>query len=69
MVVPSAFCCGLFFSTGGAFGSFFGLGAGLNFGPQWSINLDWQRFKDVGDEDDTGEADIDRLSLGVIFRL
>lgn len=48
---------------------FFGLGAGLNIGAQWSLNLDWQRFKDVGDEDETGETDIDRISLGVIYRL
>ncbi|WP_218042878.1 outer membrane beta-barrel protein [Steroidobacter gossypii] len=48
---------------------FFGLGAGLSIGAQWSLNLDWQRFKDVGDEDETGETDIDRISLGVIYRL
>jgi OOP family OmpA-OmpF porin len=48
---------------------FFGLGASLQFGEQWSINLDWQQFKDVGDEDETGEADIDRIALGVTYRL
>jgi OOP family OmpA-OmpF porin len=48
---------------------FFGLGAGVHFGEQWSINLDWRQFKDVGDEDATGEVDIDRISLGVIYRL
>ena len=48
---------------------FFGVGAGVNFGEQWSVNLDWQRFKDVGDEDETGEEDLDRISLGVIYRL
>lgn len=48
---------------------FFGVGAGMSIGEQWSLNLDWQRFKDVGDEDETGEADIDRISLGVIYRL
>jgi OOP family OmpA-OmpF porin len=48
---------------------FFGLGAGLHFGGQWSISLDWQTFKDVGDEEETGEADIDRISLGVTYRL
>jgi OOP family OmpA-OmpF porin len=45
------------------------LGAGLHFGEQWSVSLDWQQFKDVGDEDETGEADIDRISLGVTYRL
>jgi OOP family OmpA-OmpF porin len=48
---------------------FFGVGAGMNIGEQWTLNLDWQRFKDVGDEDETGETDIDRISLGVIYRL
>ena len=48
---------------------FFGVGAGLNFGEQWSISLDWQLFKDVGDEEETGEADIDRISLGVTYSL
>jgi OmpA-OmpF porin, OOP family len=48
---------------------FFGLGAGLHFAEQWALSLDWQRFKDVGDEDETGEADIDRISLGLTYRL
>jgi OOP family OmpA-OmpF porin len=48
---------------------FYGLGVGLHLGERWSLSLDWQQFKDVGDEDDTGETDIDRLSLGVTFRL
>jgi hypothetical protein len=48
---------------------FFGVGAGLNIGEQWTLNLDWQRFKDVGNADETGETDIDRISLGVIYRL
>lgn len=48
---------------------FYGLGVGLQVGPNWSFSLDWQQFKDVGDEDETGEADVDRLSLGVIYRL
>lgn len=48
---------------------FYGLGAGLHLGPHWSFSLDWQQFKDVGDDEETGEADIDSLSLGVIFRL
>lgn len=46
-----------------------GLGAGLHFGQQWSISLDWQQFKDVGDEDVVIETDIDRISLGVTYRL
>lgn len=48
---------------------FYGLGVGLQVGPNWSLSLDWQQFKDVGDEDETGEADLNRLSLGVIYKL
>jgi OOP family OmpA-OmpF porin len=48
---------------------FIGLGVGLHFGEQWSISLDWQQFKDVGDEDVVIETDIDRISLGVTYRL
>lgn len=48
---------------------FYGLGVGLRLGERWAFSLDWQQFKDVGDEDETGESDIDRLSLGVVFKL
>ncbi len=48
---------------------FYGLGVGMQVGQNWSFSLDWQQFKDVGDEDKTGETDVDRLSLGVTYRL
>lgn len=48
---------------------FYGVGAGLQLGAHWSFSLDWQQFKDVGDEEDTGEADVDRISLGVMYKL
>lgn len=47
----------------------YGLGVGLRLKERWSFSLDWQQFKDVGDEDETGESDLDTLSLGVVFRL
>jgi OOP family OmpA-OmpF porin len=47
----------------------YGLGVGLHLKERWSFNLDWQQFKDVGDEDETGESDLDTLSLGIAFRL
>jgi hypothetical protein len=47
----------------------YGVGAGWHLGERWSLSLDWQLFKDVGDDEETGEADIDRVSLGVMFRL
>jgi OOP family OmpA-OmpF porin len=48
---------------------FYGLGVGLQVGQNWSFSLDWQQFKDVGDDEETGETDVNRLSLGVIYRL
>ena len=35
---------------------------------QWTLRLDYQQFMDVGDEDTTGEADVDRIALAAIFR-
>lgn len=48
---------------------FYGVGAGLHLSPNWSFSLDWQQFKDVGDDEETGESDVDRISLSVVYRL
>nr|WP_298718027.1 outer membrane beta-barrel protein [uncultured Steroidobacter sp.] len=48
---------------------FYGLGVGLHLGQHWLFSLDWQQFKDVGDEQETGESDVNRLSLGVTYKL
>lgn len=47
----------------------YGVGANWNINERWSLRLDYQMFKDVGDDDKTGETDIDMISLGVFFRL
>jgi opacity protein-like surface antigen len=47
----------------------YGVGAGYHLGTHWSFTLDWVQFKDVGDEEETGEGDLERLSLGVTYRL
>lgn len=46
-----------------------GAGAQFNWGEHWSVRLDFQRFENVGEDSGAGEADIDLLSLGVLFRL
>lgn len=46
-----------------------GAGTQFDWGKHWSVRLDFQRFESVGEENGSGEADIDLLSLGVIFRL
>lgn len=48
---------------------FYGVGVGLHLGSNWSFSLDWRQFKDVGDDEETGESDVDRISLGVTYRL
>jgi len=47
---------------------FYGVGASWYVGENWSLNLDYLLYKDVGTEDDTGETDIDSFTLGVTYR-
>ncbi|HMN47269.1 MAG TPA: outer membrane beta-barrel protein [Povalibacter sp.] len=46
-----------------------GAGTQFDWGDHWSVRLDFQRFESVGDVFQAGEADIDLLNLGVLFRL
>jgi OOP family OmpA-OmpF porin len=49
----------------------FGLGAQYNLTPAVGLRLDWERFFEVGSSDfngGTGEADIDLLSAGVVYK-
>lgn len=46
---------------------FYGIGAGLKLGEHWHLGLDWIRYNDVGDEDTTGESNIDNLSVSATF--
>lgn len=46
---------------------FYGVGAAFHFGGAWSMSLDYQIFKDVGDAG-TGEADVEMVSLGLSYR-
>lgn len=47
---------------------FYGVGAALHLGGNWSLNLDYQLYKDIGDEEKTGETDVDSITLAAIFR-
>lgn len=47
---------------------FAGLGAAWNINESYAVRLEYQRFFDVGDEDHTGEENIDLLSVGFLFR-
>lgn len=46
----------------------YGLGLTYDFTKTVGGRLEWQRFKDVGDENKTGKTDIDLLSASVLFR-
>jgi OOP family OmpA-OmpF porin len=47
---------------------FVGAGLSAHLSPRVSLALDYALFKDVGEEDELGEADIDSVTLSVIFR-
>lgn len=46
----------------------FGLGASWNFSDSHALRFEYQRFLDVGNEDKTGERDVDLLSVTFLFR-
>lgn len=47
----------------------YGIGTQLDFGAHWTVRLDFQSYDDVGKGNGIGEADVELLSLGVLFRL
>ena len=47
---------------------FAGVGASWNITPSFSLRVEYAKYFDVGDEDQTGEQDIDVISFGVLFR-
>lgn len=48
--------------------TFVGIGVGFKFTERLGLNLDWTRYGNVGDEEETGEANVDDLSLSLVFR-
>jgi opacity protein-like surface antigen len=56
-------------ATFGSEALLWGGGAQFHWGDHWSLRLDFQRFENVGDRREAGEADINLLSLGVLYRL
>ncbi len=46
-----------------------GGGVQFNWSDHWSARLDYQRLESVGEDSGAGVADIDLLSLGVLYRL
>ena len=46
-----------------------GIGGALNLNRRFSIRLEYQKLKDVGDPDQTGQSDVDVIDLGLLIRL
>jgi OmpA-OmpF porin, OOP family len=46
---------------------FAGVGAAYHFTPNFAASIDFSLFKDVGDDEETGEGDIDSLTLGLQY--
>jgi len=46
-----------------------GIGGALNLSRRFSIRLEYQKLKNVGDPDQTGESDVDVVDLGLLIRL
>jgi OmpA-OmpF porin, OOP family len=46
---------------------FYGAGLGWRVGKSVSLSVDYHLYKDVGSEDDTGETDINSVTLGAAF--
>lgn len=56
-------------STFGAEAPVWGGGVRFNWGEHWSARLDYQYVDALGDRDDVGEADIEVITLGILYRL
>jgi OmpA-OmpF porin, OOP family len=46
----------------------YGVGAQYDFTKQVGMRLEWQQYKDVGDDNTTGKSDVDVISASVLFK-
>jgi hypothetical protein len=47
---------------------YWGLGAQFDVGPRWGIRLDYDNYGEVGEEFETGRADIETMSVSFVWR-
>jgi hypothetical protein len=47
---------------------YWGLGAQLDVDPRWGIRLDYDNYGEVGEEFETGRADIETVSVNFVWR-
>lgn len=50
------------------FDPMFGIGGAFNFSEALGIRVEYEKFLDVGDENTTGQSDVDLLSASLVFR-
>jgi len=50
------------------FDPMFGIGASFNFTSKFGVRVEYEKFLDVGDEDTTGQSDVDLISASLVFR-
>ena len=46
----------------------FGIGLKYDFTKSIGARVEWQRYKDIGNDATTGKSDVDLLSVGVVFK-
>jgi len=45
-----------------------GVGGGYTFMDRWTVRLEYTAIPDLGDKNETGEFDADRITLGLLYR-
>jgi OOP family OmpA-OmpF porin len=46
----------------------YGLGVQYDFAKQFGVRVEWLRYQDVGDENTTGQSDVDVIGASVLFK-
>jgi len=65
-VSSSVFGSGSESETG--FNPMFGIGGSFNITKKFGVRVEYEKFLDVGDEDTTGQSDVDLISASLVFR-
>ena len=45
-----------------------GVGAGVDFTPNFGMRIEWERYFELGDDSVGGKSDVDLVSVGIVFR-
>ena len=50
------------------FDPMFGIGGSFNISEKFGVRVEYEKFLDVGDDDTTGQSDVDLISASLVFR-